>query len=258
VLEIRGLTKVFNDSKTSEKVLDNVSFSVEDGSIFGFVGANGAGKTTTMGLAMGVTSTTEGSVYLDGVQIAGKGTIEEEAAKARHQIGYMPSERGLYPKMKVGEQLEFFAQLHGISAKEAHEQVERLLKELNVDKYKNQALNELSTGNMQRVQLIAALVGHPKALILDEPFSELDPIAVKQMSASLRKMAEKGIAIIFSSHQLELIDQLCDKVGIIKNGKMIHVGTPEQLRTIAGASQTITIPTPLSDIFGDLVEEVES
>ncbi|MDR3190966.1 MAG: ATP-binding cassette domain-containing protein [Lactobacillaceae bacterium] len=254
MLKVQEVSKVFIDGKKEFNALNQVSFDVQAGEIFGFVGANGAGKSTTMRIIMGVLAANAGEVYVDDVKVVGEHVNESAAAKARQTIGYMPSERGLYPKMQVMEQLEFFGQLKGLSAKEAHEQVEQLMTDLNVMAHKDKLLKDLSTGNAQRVQLVVALLGQPKILILDEPFSGLDPIAVRHMSDSIKAMAQKGVAVIFSSHQLELIDELCDRVGIINHGDMLHVGTPDELRAITHAQPTITIPTPLANIFGDLMK----
>ncbi|MDR0951261.1 MAG: ATP-binding cassette domain-containing protein [Candidatus Ancillula sp.] len=247
-LEVKNISKCFESGKKAVQALDGVSFEINSGEIFGFVGANGAGKSTTMRIIMGVLSLDNGEVLVDGKQIS-----QED----RQAIGYMPSERGLYPKMKVNQQLQFFGEIHGLSPKEAKEQADFWIDKLSVREYAEKTLTTLSTGNQQRVQLAAALVGKPKMLILDEPFSGLDPLAVKVMSGVIKEFANQGMPVLFSSHQLELIDELADKVGIIQKGKMVADGTPDELRKQAHAPAKIEIPTPLANIFGDLIKEGE-
>jgi ABC-2 type transport system ATP-binding protein len=241
---VRGLNKQFGAASGAIQALDDVSFRVEPGEIFGFVGANGAGKTTTMRVIMGVLMPDSGEVLLGD---------RPATAIMRCQIGYMPSERGLYPKMKVLDQLMFFGQLRGLSKAEAKVQAADLLKAFDVEQYASKQLQTLSTGNQQRIQLAVTLIGNPRALILDEPFSGLDPSAVDVMIGVLRNWASRGVPIVFSSHQLELVDKLSDKVGIIKKGQIVAYGTQDELRAKVGAEPTITIPTPLANIFGNLI-----
>jgi ABC-2 type transport system ATP-binding protein len=247
-LEVKNIFKQFKTSlKGSEKIiqaLDDVSFKIKEGKILGFVGANGAGKSTTMRIIMGVLNQDSGSILVDGEKIT---RID------RQKIGYMPSERGLYPKMKVAEQIKFLTEIHGLSSKDAQQQVDFWLKKLDITQHKDKLLQILSTGNQQKAQLVATLAPKPEVLILDEPFRGLDPIAVKDMVDTIKGFANEGKPVLFSSHQLELIDELADEVCIIKDGKIIVDGTPEQLREKANVPQTKTIPTPLSNIFGDLI-----
>jgi ABC-2 type transport system ATP-binding protein len=243
-IKVVGLRKQFGDIQA----LDNVSFEIEENEIVGFVGANGAGKTTAMRIIMGVLETDEGEVFYNDELI----TDNE-----RRAIGYMPSERGLYPKMKVKEQLVYLAKLHGLKKKDATAEVDKWLKVLNVEQYADKLLKTLSTGNAQRVQLASALVFRPRVLILDEPFSGLDPIAVQNMSETIRSLKNEGVSVLFSSHQLELIDELCDKVVIIQQGKIVQNGSPEELRKIANAPATIEVPTPLATIYSELLLESE-
>jgi len=203
------------------RALDGVSFDVMPGEIFGFVGSNGAGKTTTMRIIMGVLAPDSGQVLWDGSPI----TFPE-----RRRIGYMPEERGLYPKMHVGDQLTYLARLSGLDAAAAKKSAHHWAETLGISTRMKDEVQKLSLGNQQRVQLAAALVAHPKALILDEPFSGLDPVAVDVMSSVLRDQATRGVPVIFSSHQLDLVEKLCDRVGIISAGRMVAVGTIGQLR----------------------------
>jgi ABC-2 type transport system ATP-binding protein len=217
VLEITGVSKRFG----SVRALDGVTFAVQPGEVFGFVGSNGAGKTTTMRIVLGVLGADAGEVRWKG---------EPVDAELRRRIGYMPEERGLYPKMKVGEQLTYLARLHGVPAAGAEGAVRRWTELLGVGHRLGDEVQKLSLGNQQRVQLAAALVHDPEVLVLDEPFSGLDPSAVEVMSGVLRRKADDGVPVIFSSHQLELVERLCDRIGVISGGRMVAVGTVAELR----------------------------
>ncbi|WP_124039002.1 ABC transporter ATP-binding protein [Neoactinobaculum massilliense] len=223
MLELQNIAKSFGD----HTVLSSLSFSVAPGEIFGFVGANGAGKTTTMRIILGLLSKDAGTVTWNGAPID---------FEARKQVGYMPEERGLYPKAKVETQLLYFAGLHGLSRVLAAQRVKFWTDRLGVGNRRGDAVQKLSLGNQQRVQLAAALVSNPKLLILDEPFSGLDPVAVDVMSEVLREAAGTGVPVIFSSHQLDLVERLCDRVGILSSGRMEAVGTIDELRTQGGTA----------------------
>jgi ABC-2 type transport system ATP-binding protein len=210
-----------------------MSFTVAPGEIFGFVGSNGAGKSTTMRIILGVLSADSGRVLL------GDSPIDLDT---RRRIGYMPEERGLYPKMKVGKQLSFLAQLHGLSRTDADDQVEAWVRRLGVFERINDDVNNLSLGNQQRVQLAAALVHNPDVLVLDEPFSGLDPVAVDVMSDVLKEKAAQGVPVIFSSHQLELVQRLCDRVGIISSGTMRALGAVDELRSAGDVRLDVGVP----------------
>ncbi|WP_055475789.1 ABC transporter ATP-binding protein [Gordonia sp. HS-NH1] len=232
-LIVDGLHKRYGDLVA----LRDMTFDVDPGEIFGFVGSNGAGKSTTMRIILGVLSADAGEVRL------GDRPIDLDL---RRHIGYMPEERGLYPKMKVGEQLTFLAKLHGMSAAEAEDSVRRWTDRLGVGARYDDNVADLSLGNQQRVQLAAALVHDPSVLVLDEPFSGLDPVAVDVMSDVLKEKAAEGIPVIFSSHQLDLVQRLCDRVGIITRGEMRALGTVEDLRSRDGV--TLEISGPRSDV----------
>lgn len=216
-LAINGVSKSYG----SLRALDDVTFEVRPGELFGFVGSNGAGKTTTMRIALGVLSADAGTVTLDGHPVD---------SETRSQIGYMPADRGLYPKMKVGAQLTYFARLHGLSASAADASVRHWTERLDIAKRIDDMVDTLSTGNQQRVQLAAALVHDPRVLVLDEPFSGLDPVAVDVMSEVLTEKSADGVPVIFSSHQLELVERLCDRVGILMSGSLVALGTVDELR----------------------------
>ena len=229
VLEIDALTKSYG----TLRALDNLSFEVGSGEIFGFVGSNGAGKSTTMRIALGVLSADAGEVRWDGRPLD---------FEARRRVGYMPEERGLYPKMKVGDQLVYLARLHGLTTGDAKASMERWTEILGVAARRGDDVQKLSLGNQQRVQLAAALVHDPEILILDEPFSGLDPVAVDVMSEVLRERADAGAPVIFSSHQLELVERLCDRVGIIKAGSMVATGSVAELRSSSAPRWLVDAP----------------
>ncbi|GIG22923.1 ABC transporter ATP-binding protein [Cellulomonas chitinilytica] len=217
VLSISSLEKSYG----TVRALRDMTFDVHGGEIFGFVGSNGAGKSTTMRIAVGVLSADAGTVTWDGRPV-------DHAIRRR--IGYMPEERGLYPRMKVADQLVYLARLHGLDAAAARRSMERWTETLGVEERRGDEVLKLSLGNQQRVQLAAALVHDPEILVLDEPFSGLDPVAVDVMSGVLRDQAAQGVPVLFSSHQLELVERLCDRVGIVRAGSMVAVGGIDELR----------------------------
>jgi ABC-2 type transport system ATP-binding protein len=217
VLEFDGLHKSFGDAR----VLEGVGFTVAPGSMFGFCGSNGAGKTTTMRIAMGL-------VRADAGEVRWQGRALDQASRRR--VGYMPEERGLYPKMKVGEQVAYFAKLHGVGSAAAAKASDEWLERLGLGARRGDAVEKLSLGNQQRVQLAAALVSRPEVLILDEPFSGLDPIGVDSLADALLSQARAGVPVVFSSHQLDLVERLCDSVGILARGRMVATGTVDELR----------------------------
>lgn len=226
-LEIDHISKRYGDVVA----LRDTTFDVRAGELFGFVGSNGAGKTTTMRIALGVLAADSGEVRWDGERI----TLE-----TRRHIGYMPEERGLYPKMKVGEQLVYLARMHGLSTQDAKQSTAEWTERLGVAHRQGDDVQNLSLGNQQRVQLAAALVHNPSILVLDEPFSGLDPIAVDVMSKVLLDKAAEGIPVVFSSHQLELVERLCHRVGIIQNGQMVAIGEVDELRS-GGATELVVV-----------------
>ena len=217
MLEFDGLRKAYG----TNEVLKGVTFTVSPGQMFGFCGSNGAGKTTTMRIAMGLARADAGEVRWAGRAV-------DEAVRRR--IGYMPEERGLYPKMKVGEQLTYFARLHGMDAAPAARAAEHWAERLGLGERRNDKVEKLSLGNQQRVQLAAALVSEPDVLILDEPFSGLDPVGVDSLAEALLAQCRRGVPVVFSSHQLDLVERLCDAVGILARGRMVASGTVEELR----------------------------
>ena len=229
VLRFEHVTKTYGELVA----LDDLSFEVRPGELFGFVGSNGAGKTTAMRIALGVLAADSGSVLL------GDRPVD---LGIRRGIGYMPEERGLYPKMTVGDQLAYLARLHGLSKVDARSAVTRWTERLGIAERIGDKVESLSLGNQQRVQLAAALVHEPNVLVLDEPFSGLDPLAVDVMSEVLREARDSGVPIIFSSHQLDLVERLCDRVGIVAHGRMEALGTVEEL--IARGPSRLVVHAP--------------
>jgi ABC-2 type transport system ATP-binding protein len=228
-LEIDRVSKRYGDTVA----LDDITFEVRAGEIFGLVGSNGAGKTTTMRIMLGVLEADAGAVRWDGRDLD---------LDTRRRIGYMPEERGLYPRMRVGEQLAYLARLHGLTTAEAQRASDAWTERLGIADRRNDDVIKLSLGNQQRVQLGAALVHEPDILVLDEPFSGLDPVAVDVMSEVLRERAGAGVPVMFSSHQLDLVERLCDRVGIVRRGRMVAAGTVDELR--AGGRDELVVRAP--------------
>lgn len=206
----------------STRALQDLTFGVAPASMFGFVGANGAGKTTAMRIAQGVLAADSGAVRWQGAAVS---------LAVRRRMGYMPEERGLYPKMTVHDQLVYFARLHGIPAGDAERKSIELIGRLGLGQRRDDAVEKLSLGNQQRAQLAVALVHDPEVLVLDEPFSGLDPVGVDALAEVLKERATGGAPVIFSSHQLDLVERLCDSVGIINRGRMVAQGSVDELRT---------------------------
>ncbi|GAA3807240.1 ABC transporter ATP-binding protein [Cellulomonas soli] len=224
MLRLDGITRAFD----GRRVLDDVSFQVASGRLTGFVGGNGAGKTTTMRIVLGVLAADAGTVTLDG---------HELGAGQRRDFGYMPEERGLYPKMKVAEQLTYLARLHGYERRTADARVRDLLGRLGLEARADDPLESLSLGNQQRAQIAAALVHEPRVLVLDEPFSGLDPLAVDVVLGVLAEHAATGAPVLFSSHQLDLVERLCDDLVIIAGGRIRATGSRGELQAAHGSTR---------------------
>jgi ABC-2 type transport system ATP-binding protein len=216
-LELTGLVKRFGDVTA----LDDVSLEVPPGRLVGFLGPNGAGKTTAMRAVFGLVEPDAGEVLWCGRPVG---------PAARLRFGYMPEERGLYPRMALGEQLVFFGALHGLSTAEASAATSAWLRRLGLAERAGAKVEELSHGNQQRAQLAAALLHAPGLLVLDEPFAGLDPLAVRTLAEVLRDEAERGAAVLFSSHQLELVEDVCEDVVIVDHGRVVATGHIDALR----------------------------
>ena len=221
MLALEGLSRRFGDVVA----LDDLGFEVARGQLHGFVGPNGAGKTTTMRIVLGVLEPDAGTATWDGEPIT---------ADTRTGFGYMPEERGLYPKMRVADQLTYMAQLHGLDAGTARDKATAWIDRLGLSDRADTRVEELSLGNQQRVQLGAALVHEPALLVLDEPFSGLDPGGVDVLAEVLTERARDGAAVVFSSHQLELVERLCDAVSIVNHGRLVASGQVAELRARHG------------------------
>lgn len=218
MLELDGLTRRFGDVVA----LDHLSFTVPPGEVFGFLGPNGAGKTTAMRAVFELVGLDAGVVRWKGVPVT---------SEARRRFGYMPEERGLYPGMVIVEQIQYLAQLHGMQAPDARAAATHWLEKLGVAERATDKLETLSLGNQQRVQLAAALVHGPELLVLDEPLSGLDPVGIDAIGGILVEQAAAGRGVVFSSHQIDLVEDLCQSVAIIDHGRLVAQGTVEELTT---------------------------
>jgi len=221
MLEIRGLTKRYG----AVTALDDATFTAHRGRLVGFLGPNGAGKTTAMRCVFGLAAPDAGDVRWDGTVVD---------ARARLQFGYMPEQRGLYPRMRVADQLSYFGQHHGLSGREARARGMAWLERFGLTDRARSKLEDLSHGNQQRVQLATALVHDPELLVLDEPFSGLDPIGIATMAEVLRERARAGVGVVFSSHQLDLVEEVCEDVVIISRGHVVAEGGIDELKARSG------------------------
>jgi len=217
LLRLDGLNRAFGE----RQALKDVTFDAAPGRLTGFVGANGAGKTTAMRIILGVLAADSGTVTWGGAPLT---------RADRRRFGYMPEERGLYPKMTVREQLTYLGRLHGLAAGTVARNIAGLLDRLGIGERADEHLEKLSLGNQQRAQIAAALVHEPDLLVLDEPFSGLDPIAVDTVVAVLREQTARGIPVLFSSHQLDVVERLCDDLVIIGDGAIRAAGRRDELR----------------------------
>lgn len=237
MLEVDGLTRRFGDTVA----VDEVNFDVPAGRMTGFVGGNGAGKTTTMRMIMGVLGPTAGSVRWRGHDVT---------TADRRTFGYMPEERGLYPKQPVLDQLIYLGRLQGRDAAGARRTAIELLGSFGLGDRTGDKLESLSLGNQQRVQIVAAVIGEPELLVLDEPFSGLDPVAVDSMVDLLREHTARGVSVLFSSHQLDLVERICDRLVILSSGRVRATGTVDALRRRDGTHHRLVLGADASWIRG--------
>lgn len=217
MLKLEKVTKYYEDFLA----VDNLSFSIKEGEIFGLLGVNGAGKTTTFRMIMGLLEPTSGKITLDGKKIDYNVT---------DQIGFLTEERSLLTKMTVKEQCDFYGTLKGMSKKVIEERLDYLLNKFGISEYKDKKIKELSKGNQQKIQFITAILNNPKLLILDEPFSGLDPFNVELFKSEIVEMAKKGSMIIFSSHRMEHVELFCKKLAIIVKGKTVLSGDLKDIK----------------------------
>ncbi|CEN83411.1 ABC transporter ATP-binding protein [Paraclostridium sordellii] len=247
-LEVKELRKSFSENE----VLHGISFSVESGKALGLLGRNGAGKTTTIRILMDVFKANSGEILIDGKKFKPRD----------YQIGYLPEERGLYPKKKVTEQIVYLAQLRGIPAKKAKESTKIWLEKLGIEEYSNRTLDSLSKGNQQKVQLAQTLVCDPEIVILDEPFSGLDPVNAQILKDTVRELISKEKIVIFSSHQMSYVEEFCEEIAIINKGEIVLSGNLREIKKEFGNNRLILSANNLSlndlesickDKFNDLV-----
>ncbi|MBQ1392453.1 MAG: ATP-binding cassette domain-containing protein [Lachnospiraceae bacterium] len=224
-LEVKNLKKSF----AGKEVLHGISFSVESGKALGLLGRNGAGKTTTIRILMDVFRANEGEILLDGKPFVPR----------NHQIGYLPEERGLYPKRKVLEQMVYLAMLRNVPKTKAKENAKKWLERLEIGQYENNLLETLSKGNQQKVQLASVLVCDPEIIILDEPFSGLDPVNSQILQDVVKELIAVGKIVIFSSHQMSYVEEFCEDIVIINQGQVVLEGNLNEIKLAYGRDQLI-------------------
>ena len=220
---VENLHKSFGE----KQVLKDVSFSTESGKAFGLLGRNGAGKTTTIRIIMDVFPADSGNVLLNG----------EPMVREKVNVGYLPEERGLYPKVNILEQLVYLGRLRGMTAHDAKENSMKWLRRLSMDEYANKKLDTLSKGNQQKIQLTAALVSDPDFVILDEPFSGLDPVNAMLLKDVVRELIDSGKIVLFSSHQMNYVEEFCDSIAILHHGEIVLSGSIRELRHAKGRNK---------------------
>lgn len=240
ILELKNIDKSFGETQ----VLKGVSFIAEGGKAFGLLGRNGAGKTTSIRILMNVFPANSGEVLIDGKPI----DYEQVG------IGYLPEERGLYPKKIIIDQLVYFAELKGMTAKNAVKAVDYWLGRLGMSEYRNKRLDTLSKGNQQKIQLITALAHDPEIVILDEPFSGLDPVNAMLLKDVVKEQIAKGKIVLFSSHQMSYIEEFCDSIAIINGGRVVISGDLHDIKRNYVRDKLVvstTNPAPIQDDLGD-------
>ncbi len=249
-LSVSGITKSFGD----KLVLNGISFEAESGKALGLLGRNGAGKTTTIRIIMKVFSADSGSVLLDG----------EPFNPEKVKIGYMPEERGLYPKKKIMDQLIYFAKLAGLTKQQAVENADRLLTKLEMKEYADKKLDTLSKGNQQKIQLVATLIADPDIVILDEPFSGLDPVNAMLLKDLIKELIEENKIVIFSSHQMNYIEEFCEEIAILNGGKIVIAGNIRNIKKSferkdieISCNNTEKIADFLKTVNADIIDEIK-
>jgi ABC-2 type transport system ATP-binding protein len=218
ILELKNLKKYY----ATQKAVDDISFSIEKGSIFGLLGPNGAGKTTLLRMITGIFYPDQGEIILDGQQFDPSNDIIK--------IGYMPEERGLYKKMKIGDQALYLAQLKGLSKTEAMEKIKFWFKRLEMESWWNKKVEDLSKGMSQKLQFVITVLHEPKLIILDEPFSGLDPVNANLIKDEIYGLAQRGCTVIFSTHRMEQVEEICDHIVLVNLGKKILDGTVTEIK----------------------------
>ncbi len=234
-LELRNINKSFGE----KHVLNDITFSCESGEAFGLLGRNGAGKTTTIRILMGVFAQDSGEVLLDGNKIDYNNI----------KLGYLPEERGLYPKKKIVDQLIYFAQLKGMNKLDAEKSVDKWLERLDMMQYRNKRLDTLSKGNQQKMQLITALAHDPEIIVLDEPFSGLDPVNAMLLKDVVKEEIQKGKIVLFSSHQMNYIEEFCSNIAIINSGNVAITGNLHEIKRSYPRNKLVVSSTQFEDIM---------
>lgn len=215
-LEVKNVSKSYGN----KKVVDNISFELKQPEVFGLIGTNGAGKTTTIRMTLGILSIDEGGILWDGKKVS----------RENVNFGYLPEERGIYPKTIIRDQLMYFAKLKGVSQKDALESLNYWSEKLEISQYLDQTAEKLSKGNQQKVQILSSFIHNPKLLVLDEPFSGLDPINTEVLKKVIKELLEKGTYIVFSSHQMAAVEEFCNQILILDKGKTVLKGTIEDIK----------------------------
>jgi ABC-2 type transport system ATP-binding protein len=242
VVELKRITKRFDQFIA----VRDLSFEVRQGTIFGLLGPNGAGKTTSIRMIVNIFAPDEGDVLVMGKHLS---------SEMQQHIGYLPEERGLYKKMKIGDQLIFFANLKGLNSTDASNRVDQWLKRLELSEWKNKKPTDLSKGMQQKVQFIAAVIHDPDVMILDEPFSGLDPVSVNLLKNVILDLKQSGKSIIFSTHQMEQVEQMCDDICLINHGTQVLSGGLKEVKRRYGKNTVILdYEGPDSFLGDDLVK----
>lgn len=242
MIEIKNISKSFGP----KQALNNLSFSVREGSAFGLLGRNGAGKTTCIRIIMGIFPQDTGEVLINGAA----------AAKAKVTIGYLPEERGLYPKRTIHDQMVYIGELRGLTAADAKKRAGLLLEQLEASEYLNKKLDTLSKGNQQKIQLGIALINDPDIVILDEPFSGLDPVNASILKSVVGKLVKEGRTVIFSSHQMSQVEEFCDDICLINNGEGVLEGNLNKIKKSYARNKIYVEPeASFRDVLPELLNE---
>ena len=247
VLQLRHLKKYY----ATQKAVDDISFSIEQGSIFGLLGPNGAGKTTLLRMITGIFYPDEGEILFDDKKF--------DPLKDNLFIGYMPEERGLYKKMKIGEQALYLARLKGLSKSEAMEKIKYWFVRLGMESWWNKKVEDLSKGMSQKLQFVTTVLHDPKLIILDEPFSGLDPVNANLIKDEIFELAKKGSTIIFSTHRMEQVEEICDHIVLVNQGKKILDGSvqsiKQQFKENIFRIQASNLPADINHFSFDIVKQ---
>jgi ABC-2 type transport system ATP-binding protein len=241
ILSIQNVVKSYGDYRA----VNDVSLEIPKGCVFGMLGPNGAGKTSLIRMITTITAPDQGSIFLDG---------EKLNFRSPEKIGYMPEERGLYKKMKVGEQLLYLAQLKGLSTQQAKQAIDHWLQKFEITDWWSKKVEDLSKGMQQKIQFIATIIHRPKLLILDEPFTGLDPINTNLIKEEIRQLNESGISIIFSTHRMEQVEEMCDHIVLINKGKNVLYGEVQAIKSqykqnLFRVETEAEVPTDLPEKF---------